>query len=118
VWEISRLVPFNNYLFFSLDYQKRDSRFLFDKNGNRFYNVDKITPDSSNAYLPIMGWNIQYYTNTALYSSISSDAMFRSKENQQNKKPVYTDLVKTYFDKSKSSANPVIIILKPLTKTK
>ncbi|MEJ8842462.1 6-bladed beta-propeller [Lacibacter sp. H375] len=118
VWEINGLVPFNNYLFFSLDYQKRDRRFLFERNGNRFYNVNRITPDSSNAFLPIMGWNIQYYDNTALYSSISSDAMFRSKETEQNKKPVYSELVKTYFDKSKSSANPVIIILKPLTKTK
>lgn len=118
VWKINGLVPFNNYLFFSLDYQKRDRRFLFDRNGNRFYNINRITPDSSNAYLPIMGWNIQYYDNTALYSSISSDAMFRSKETEQNKKPVYSELVKTYFDKSKSSANPVIIILKPLTKTK
>ncbi len=118
VWQIDGLVPFNNFLFFSLDYQKRDRRFLFDRNGNRFYNVNRITPDSSNAYLPIMGWNIQYYDNTALYSSISSDAMFRSKETERNKKPVYSELVKTYFDKSKSSANPVIIILKPLSKTK
>jgi hypothetical protein len=53
-----------------------------------------------------------------LYSSISSDAMFRSKETEQNKKPVYSELVKTYFNKSKSTANPVIIILKPLSKTK
>jgi hypothetical protein len=118
VWKINGLVPFNNYLFFSLDYQKRDRRFLFDKNGNRFYNINRITPDSSNAFLPIMGWNIQYYDNTALYSSISSDAMFRSKETEQNKKPVYSELVKTYFNKSKSTANPVIIILKPLSKTK
>lgn len=118
VWKINGLVPFNNYLFFSLDYQKRDRRFLFDRNSNRFYNVNRITPDSSNAFLPIMGWNIQYYDNTALYSSISSDAMFRSKETEQNKKPVYSELLKTYFDKSKSTANPVIIILKPLTKNK
>jgi hypothetical protein len=118
VWRINSLVPFNNYLFFSLDYQKRDRRFLFDKNTNRFYNLNKITADSANAFLPVMGWDFQYYDNTALYSSISSDAMFRSKEAEQNKKPVYSELVKTYFEKSKSSANPVIIILKPLSKTK
>lgn len=118
VWEINSLVPFNNYLFFSLDYQKRDRRFLFDKNGNRFYNINKISPDSSNAYLPIMGWGIQYNDNTALYSSISSDAMFRSKEAEKNRNPVYTPLVKSYFEKSKSTSNPVIIILKPATKTK
>ena len=65
VCKINGLVPFNNYLFFSLDYQKRDRRFLFDKSGNRFYNINRITPDSSNAFLPIMGWNIQYYDNTS-----------------------------------------------------
>ena len=118
VWKINGLVPFNNYLFFSLDYQKRDRRFIFDRSSNRFYNVNKITPDSINAYLPIMGWNVQYYDNNALYSSISSDAMFRSKETEQHRNPVYSPELKTYFEKSKSSSNPVIIILKPLTKTK
>ena len=118
VWKINGLVPFNNLLFFSLDYQKRDRRFIFDKSTNRFYNVNRITPDSSKAWLPIMGWNFQYYDNAALYISISSDAMFRSKETEQHRNPVYSPELKSYFDKSKSSSNPVIIILKPLTKTK
>lgn len=118
VWKINGLVPFNNYLFFSLDYQKRDRRFIFDKSTNRFYNVNKITADSSNAYLPVMGWNVQYYDNNALYSSVSSDAMFRSKDTEQHRNPVYSPVVKSYFENSKSTANPVIIILKPLTKTK
>lgn len=118
VWRISGLVPISNYLFFELGYQKRDRFFLFNRNTNRFYNVNKITADSANAYLPVMGWRFQYYDKEALYSSISSDAMFRSKEAEQNKKPVYSELVKTYFEKSKSSANPVIIILKPRLTTK
>ncbi len=118
VWRINGLVPVNNYLFFSLDYQKRDRRFIFDRNSNRFYNINRISPDSSNAYLPVMGWGIQYYDKTALYSSISSDAMFRSKDAEQHRNPVYTVLVKEYFEKSKSTSNPVIIILKPSTKTK
>ena len=101
VWRINGLVPVNNYLFFSLDYQKRDRRFIFDRNSNRFYNINRISPDSSNAYLPVMGWGIQYYDKTALYRN-----------------PVYTVLVKEYFEKSKSTSNPVIIILKPSTKTK
>lgn len=118
VWRIYSLVPFNNYLFFSLDYEKHDRRFLFDRNSNRFYNINRITPDSSNAYLPVTGWNFQYYDNTALYSSISSDAMFRSKDASQSKNPQYSPLLKSYFENSKPSSNPVIIILKPLTKTK
>jgi 6-bladed beta-propeller len=118
VWRINGLVPFNNYLFFSLDYQKRDRRFLFDKKDNRFYNINRITADSSNAYLPIMGWNIQYYDDAALYSSVSSNAMFQSKEAEQHRNPLYSPALKSYFEKSKSSSNPVIIILKPITKTK
>jgi hypothetical protein len=118
VWRINGLVPFQNLLFFSLDYQKRDRRFIFDKSSNRFYNVNRISADSTNAFLPVMGWNIQYYDNTALYSSISSDAMFRSRDAEKHRNPVYTDVLTTYFDKSKPSSNPVIIILKPLTKTK
>lgn len=118
VWKIYGLVPFRNYLFFSLDYQKSDRRFLFDKNSNRFYNLNKISPDSSNAYLPVMGWNIQYADRMALYSSVSSDAMFRSKDAEQHRNPVYPDLLKNYFEKSKRTSNPVIIILKPLQKTK
>lgn len=118
VWRINGLVPFQNLLFFALDYQKRDRRFIFDKSSNRFYNVNRISADSTNAFLPVMGWNIQYYDNTALYSSISSDAMFRSRDAEKHRNPVYTDVLTTYFDKSKPSSNPVIIILKPLTKTK
>jgi hypothetical protein len=118
VWEINSLVLFQNYLFFSLDYQKRDRRFLFDKKSNRFYNINKISPDSSNAYLPVMGWGIQYNDNAALYSSISSDAMFRSRDAEKHRNPVYTTELKSYFEKSKPSSNPVIIIMKPVTKTK
>lgn len=118
VWRINGLVPIQNYLFFSLDYQKRDRRFLFDKASNRFYNINRITADSSNAFLPVMGWGIQYYDQTTLYSSISSDAMFRSRDTEKHRNPVYTNVVTTYFEKSKPSSNPVIIILKPSAKTK
>ncbi len=118
VWRINGLVPINNFLFFSLDYQKRDRRFIFDRNSNRFYNINRISPDSSNAYLPVIGWGIQYYDKTVLYSSISSDAMFRSRDTEQHRNPVYTPLLKEYFEKSKATSNPVIIILKPFTKTK
>ncbi len=118
VWRINGLVPFQNLLFFSLDYQKRDRRFIFDKNSNRFYNVNRISADSTNAFLPVMGWNIQYHDQSALYSSISSDAMFRSRDAEKHRNPVYTDVLTTYFDRSKPSSNPVIIILKPITKTK
>lgn len=118
VWRINGIVPISNYLFFTLDYQKRDRRFLFEKSSNRFYNVNKITADSTNAFLPVIGWDFQYYDKTALYSSISSDAMFRSRDAEKHRNPVYTPLLKTYFETSKPSSNPVIIILKPLTKNK
>lgn len=118
VWRINGIVPINSYLFFSLDYQKRDRRFMFERSTNRFYNVNKITADSTNAFLPVIGWDFQYYDKAALYSSISSDAMFRSRDAEKHRNPVYTPLLNTYFETSKPSSNPVIIILKPLTKNK
>lgn len=118
VWRINGLVSFNQFLFFALDYQKRDRRFMFDKSTNRFYNMNRISADSTNAYLPVMGWSIQYQDEKALYSSVSSDAMFRSRDAEKHRNPVYSELLTNYFDKSKSTSNPVIIILKPVIKNK
>lgn len=116
-WRINGLVSFHNFLFFSLDYQKRDRRFIFDKGTNRFYNINKISADSTNSYLPVTGWSFHYHDNTALYSSVSSDAMFRSRDAEKHRNPVYNEVLTNYFDKSKSTANPVIIILKPIVKS-
>lgn len=117
-WRINGLIPFNDLLFFSLDYQKRDRRFIFDKSTNRFYNMNRISADSTNSFLPVTGWSFHYYDNTALYSSISSDAMFRSRDAEKHRKPAYSELLTNYFNKSKSTSNPVIIILKPVIKNK
>ncbi len=114
VWDINQLVPLNHYLFFSLDCPKYEHPFLFDKTENRFYEMDKVSPDSTNAYLPVMGWSFQCYNSTAIYSSVSSQIMFQAKDAAKHRDPVYSPILKSYFENSKPSSNPVIIILKPL----
>jgi len=117
VWELYNLCKYNNYLFFSLDYKKnfRDRHFMFDEDSRKFFNIGKIGPDSTNAFLPIAS-NIQYCDGKYLYSSISSSNMFQTKENTQQRNPKYTPALKQYFENSHREANPVIIQLKPKMK--
>lgn len=115
VWGIDRVVDLNNYLFFSLDFFRsfRERNFMFDKKTAQFFNLSKITSDSTNAFLPVMGFGIQYNDGNYLYSSISSTSMFQSKESNLARNLQYSEVLKNYFENGKSSDNPVIIELKP-----
>ncbi len=115
VWGLQGLITYKNLLFFNLDFFRspRDRRFVFDNTTSQFYNLSKITGDSTNAFLPVMGNNFQYNDNNYLYTSVASSHMFNNKENTAKRNPVYNDVMKNYFDKSNSSSNPVIIQLKP-----
>lgn len=117
VWTLYNLYKYNNYLFFSLDYKKnfRDRNFMYDESSGKFFNIGKISPDSTNAFLPIAS-NIQYCDGNYLYSSISSSSMFQTKDNTQQRNPEYTPALKQYFENSNREANPVIIQLKPKKK--
>lgn len=114
VFGIQNVYKLNQYLFFSLDYKKgwRDKNFLYDESSGRFYNYNKINADSSNNYLPVMGFSIQYSDDTYIYSSTSASNMLQSKENNQQREPKYTPEIKQYLDNAKRSDNPVIIQLK------
>ena len=115
VWGIDNVIDLKDYLFFSLDFFRsyRERNFLFEKKTNQFINLNKITADSTNAFLPVMGYGVQYNDGEYLYSSISSTAMFQNQVNNAARNPRYDETIKSYFEKSKPSANPVIIALKP-----
>src|SRR5690606_7632292 len=114
VWEIEKVFQLDQYLLFSLDYNRspREKHFLFDESTNRFYATAKISADSSNAFLPLLQGSIQYCDDSYLYSSTSSSSMFQSKERNQAKALQYQPAVKQYFEKGNPTDNPVIIQLK------
>ncbi len=117
VWGIDNVIDLRNYLFFSLDFFRsfRERNFMFDKKTKQFINLSKVTYDSTNAFLPVMGNSIQYYDEDYLYTSISSASMFQNKESNAARNPVYDAALKHYFETGKSTDNPVIIALKPIS---
>jgi hypothetical protein len=114
-WGVQNVIDLNRYLFFSLDFFKnfRERNFIFDKKTIQFFNLSKLTPDSANAFLPVVGNGIQSYDKNCLYSSISSTTMFQNKNANEKRNPKYSAALQRYFEKGKSDDNPVIMILKP-----
>lgn len=114
VWGLRNVYKMGNYLFFSLDYNKsyREKHFMYDEGTKRFYNMGRVSTDSSTAYLPLLQNGIQYCDNEYLYTSISSSTMFQTRDNTQRRSPQYTPEIKEYFDKGDRTDNPVIIQLK------
>ncbi len=116
-WGVENVVDLSRYLFFSLDFFKsfRERNFIFDKKNAQFFNLSKLTADSTNAFLPVAGYSIQSFDKNYLYSSISSASMFQNKDANQKRNPKYDAVVQQYFEKGKNDDNPVIIVLKPKT---
>jgi len=85
---------------------------MYDEGTKRFYNMGRVSTDSSTAYLPLLQNGIQYCDNEYLYTSISSSTMFQTRDNTQRRSPQYTPEIKEYFDKGDRTDNPVIIQLK------
>lgn len=116
-WGVNNVMNLDRYLFFSLDFFRsfRERNFIFDKKTNQFYNLNKLTADSTNAFLPVTGFGIQYNDKSYLYSSTSSTAMFQNKDANLKRNPQYDAVMKHYFEERKKDDNPVIIMLKPKT---
>lgn len=114
-WGIDDVYDLKQYLFFGLDFFKsfRERNFIFDKKNAQFFNLSKLTADSTNAFLPVVGYSIQASDKKYLYSSISSASMFGNRDANQKRNPQYDAVMKHYFENGKNDDNPVIIILKP-----
>lgn len=117
-WGVNNVMDLDRYLFFGLDYFRnfRERNFIFDKKTNQFFNLNKLSADSTNGFLPVVGFGIQYYDKEYLYSSTSSAAMFQNKKTNERRSPNYDPVVKQYFEERKQDDNPVIIMLKPKKK--
>ncbi|GAB3016548.1 hypothetical protein GCM10027051_21240 [Niabella terrae] len=117
VWSIEKVFRIKGLLFFSLDYRRswRERNFMFEEAKGRFYNTGKISPDSSNAYLPALAGSILYADEEYLYSSVSSSSMFRTRDATERRSPQYSEAMKSYFENNDRNANPVIIRLQPKT---
>lgn len=116
-WGVNNVIDLDRYLFFSLDFFRsfRERNFIFEKKSAQFFNLSKLTADSTNAFLPVTGYSIQYSDKDYLYSSTSSTAMFQNKNSNQKRNPAYDARMKRYFEEGKTDDNPVIIVLKPKT---
>ena len=114
VWGIENVYKLQHYLLFSLDYNKswRERFFLYDESSGKFYNTGKINTDSANAYLPVLPGGVQYCDGEYLYTSLSSNYMFQSRDNNASREPQYPPALKQYFEKGTRTDNPVIIQLK------
>ncbi|MFT3903838.1 MAG: 6-bladed beta-propeller [Niabella sp.] len=113
-WGIKRLLPYGQYLFFELDIFRnaRNSSFLYDTNKGTVYNLSKIASDSTNTYLPLWGNPVYNFDDGYTYTYQSSLSMFGNMKEMASKTPQYPPVLKTYFDNSKESANPVIVRFK------
>jgi hypothetical protein len=84
--------------------------------------LNDLEPDAKTSFLPITDGGVGYdFKNMGfilnkdgyLYTSYSSLAMSKFKELSTNKKPVYNEVLETYFKTQSPKNNPVIIKLKP-----
>lgn len=116
-WGVNNVIDLDRYLFFSLDFLRnfRGRNFILDKKTMTFYNQNRITADSSNHFLPVLGFGIQAYDQHYLYSSVSSATMFQNKKSNEKRDLNYDPELTRYFRERKQDDNPVIIILKPKT---
>jgi hypothetical protein len=81
-----------------------------------------IEPDKLSQFLPIndsgMGFSFSgrgfsLYQGGYFFTSCSSLAMFKFKEQSADKKPTYTPELANYFKTQSAKSNPVLILLKP-----
>lgn len=116
-WGVDNVIDMEKYLFFTLDFFRnyRGRNFIFDKKSMQFFNQNRITADSANHFLPVLGYGIQAYDDKYLYSSVSSASMFQNKKSNENKTVGYNAVLTKYFQDGKAEDNPVIIVLKPKT---
>lgn len=90
--------------------------FIYDTLSRRLSSIERIKPDSTNAYLPLLGAmaNIQglVYKNGYFYSTISSLQMFKAKESPTEGTPKYPAHLEAYFNTQDRKSNPVIVRMK------
>lgn len=92
--------------------------FIYDTLSTKVISIERLTPDSNNYFLPIIGngsmvvFDGLYFYNGAYYTPISSLEMFATYQANKNKNPKYTSILKNYFASQNRKSNPVIVRMK------
>ena len=94
-------------------YSSIDCSYFYNLNNGNLYNFGKITPDSTNGYLPIVSVAPAAADSNYIYSFMPSFALFSAKDQASDKHPVYSPVMQQYFATENRKSNPVIILLKP-----
>jgi hypothetical protein len=126
ITKISNIFFSKDNLFFKLDgltyrFASEHSddvyNFFYNLKSGRLSAFERITPDSTNYYLPLWG-NREittkglYYSNSFFYASISSLAMFAAYEKNKSKNPQYPPVLQQYFKTQNRKSNLVIVKMK------
>ncbi len=124
---ISNIFMKNDILMFKIDATsyswssgsdaKYQYNFIYNIASGRLASLERMLPDSTNGYLPIMqGFRNAIsgltYEKEHFYSNVSSLSMFTVKEATKERNPVYTPVVDAYYKKENRKSNPVIVKLK------
>lgn len=90
--------------------------FMYDTVSKKLISFEKLSPDFSSYYLPIMdGYssaNGMNFHKGYLYASMSSLNMFSAKEKTKLKNPKYPPVLQDYFKTQNRKSNPVIVRMK------
>lgn len=124
---ISNILIKNNYFIFKIDaatyswnYGSENSKqynFIYNLASGRLSSVERMLPDSTNAFLPIMdGFRASIdglgYQDGFFYSSVSALRLFTVKEGTADKKPVYKAIMQNFFKQGSRKSNPVVVRMK------
>lgn len=106
-----------NYTWSSGSDAKYQYNFIYNIASGRLVSLERMLPDSTTGYLPIMdGFRNAItgltYDKDYFYANVSSLKMFATKESTKDRNPVYTPVLETYFKKESRKSNPVIVKMK------
>lgn len=104
-----------NYMFFNLNYPKlnngKPTHMMYSLSSNTLYDLDKMTPDAKNYFLPLNTKN-GAFSKGSFYYEIPSYSMLVADEENADRKVQYPDALKSFFAKKNKKGNPVIVQLR------
>lgn len=119
IYSISDLYRLQDVLLFDAN-RRNPSRLhvplLYDLRTKVCYDLSKISPDSSNNFLPFIGdqsITVLAADTSSFYMSVPSYKLFRSYDENKMRRVNYSDRLRKYFSLQTSRSNPVIVRIIP-----
>lgn len=116
VFSVSNIYSTGDYLFFKLNnnVQGRKTTFLYNLRSGSLVNLERVSPDDSTFFLPVISNNssIKACDGNYIYSSFSSLELFNAKQAIKGKGPRYSATLNKYFSTQTPKSNPVIVKMK------